>query len=34
MTTAPTANIREYSAVALDWALRTMTKSSLQAKMN
>ena len=34
MMTAPTANIREHRALALSWALRTMTKSSMQARMS
>jgi hypothetical protein len=34
MMTASAVNIREHRAVALDWALRTMTKSSLQARMS
>ena len=34
MMTAPAANIREHRAVALGWALRTMTKSGMQARMN
>ena len=32
--TAPTANIREHRALALGWTLRTMTKSSMQARMS
>jgi hypothetical protein len=32
--TAPTANIREHKALALGWAVRTMTTSSMQARMS
>jgi hypothetical protein len=34
MMTAPAAIIREYKALALGWALRTMTKSSMQERMS
>jgi hypothetical protein len=34
MMTAPAANIREHRALALGWALRTMTKSGMQARMS
>ena len=32
--TGPAANIREHRALALSWALRTMTKSGMQTRMS
>jgi hypothetical protein len=34
MMTAPAASIREHRALAPGWALRTMTKSGMQARMS